>query len=75
MVVADPRLSADSAVQWYAVAGPGFDTVEVAFLDGVTEPRVEEKAGWTVDGTEFKVALDVAASPMEFRSFVRNAGA
>ena len=74
-VVSEARLSADSAAQWYAVAQTRFDTIEVAFLDGVQEPRVEEKAGWTVDGVEFKIALDVAASPMEFRSFVRNAGA
>lgn len=74
LVVADPRLSAASTQIWYAAADVNFDTVEVAFLDGIQEPRVEEKAGWTVDGAEFKVALDVAAAPMEFRSFVRNAG-
>ena len=73
-VIADPRLSADSATQWYATATQEFDTVEVAFLDGIQEPRVEEQTGWTVDGTEFKVGLDVAAAAMEFRSFVRNAG-
>ncbi len=74
-VVGDPRLSADSALIWYAVAGAMFDTVEVAFLDGIQEPRIEEKAGWTVDGAEFKVGLDVAAAAMEHRTFVRNAGA
>ncbi len=74
-VVGEARLSADSVTQWYAVAGAGFDTVEVAFLDGVQEPRIEEKAGWTVDGAEFKVAMEVAAAPMEHRTFVRNAGA
>ena len=74
-VVGEARLSADSAAQWYATAGAGFDTVEVAFLDGMQEPRIEEKAGWTVDGAEFKVAMEVAAAPMEHRTFVRNAGA
>lgn len=73
-VVSDPRLSADSATQWYGVAEQGNDTVEVAFLDGMQEPRIEEKEGWTVDGAEFKVALDVAAAAMEHRTFVRNAG-
>lgn len=73
-VVGEARLSADSVAQWYAVAGAGFDTVEVAFLDGMQEPRIEEKAGWTVDGAEFKVAMEVAAAPMEHRTFVRNAG-
>ncbi len=74
-VTGDPRLSADSALIWYAVAGAGNDTVEVAFLDGIQAPRIEEKAGWTVDGAEFKVGLDVAAAAMEHRTFVRNAGA
>ncbi len=74
-VVGDPRLSADSALIWYAVAEAGNDTVEVAFLDGNQAPRIEEKAGWTVDGAEFKVGLDVAAAAMEHRTFVRNAGA
>ncbi len=73
-VVGEARLSADDVAQWYAVAGAGFDTVEVAFLDGMQEPRIEEKAGWTVDGAEFKVAMEVAAAPMEHRTFVRNAG-
>ena len=73
-VVGEPRLSADNVTQWYATAGPSMDTVEVAFLDGIQEPRIEEKEGWTVDGAEFKVALDVAAAPMEHRTFVRNAG-
>ena len=73
-VVGEARLSADSVTQWYATAGAGFDTVEVAFLDGMQEPRIEEKAGWTVDGAEFKVAMEVAAAPMEHRTFVRNAG-
>ena len=74
-VIPDARLSADSAAQWYGCADPSVaDTVEVAFLDGVQAPRVEEKAGWTVDGVKVKVALEVAAAPMEHRTFVRNAG-
>lgn len=74
-VVGEARLSADSATQWYAVAETGNDTVEVAFLDGIMEPRIEEEVGFNVDGAKMKVALDVAAAPMEHRTFVRNAGA
>lgn len=74
-VVGEARLSADSVAQWYAVAATGFDTVEVAFLDGIQEPRIEEEMGFNVDGAKMKVALDVAAAPMEHRTFVRNAGA
>lgn len=74
-VIWDSRLDADSSKQWYGVADMQFDTVEVAFLDGVQDPTTEEKEGWTVDGAEFKVRLDCAAAAMEWRSFVRNAGA
>ena len=73
-VVADPRLSADDVAQWYAAATQDFDTVEVAFLDGNQEPRIEEQPGWTVDGVEYKVALDCAAAALDFRGLVRNAG-
>jgi len=73
-VAADPRLDADSVAQWYAAAGSAYDTVEVAFLDGNQDPRIEEQSGWTVDGVEYKVALDCAAAAMDHRTLVRNAG-
>lgn len=74
-VVSDARLDADSATQWYGIAGKQFDTVEVAFLDGNQTPYMEEKQGWTRDGVEFKVRHDVAAAAMDFRGMQRNAGA
>lgn len=75
-VVADPRLSADSATQWYAVAnGNVYDTVEVGFLDGNQEPQIEEKSGWTVAGIEMRVTLDCGAAALDHRTMVRNAGA
>lgn len=74
-VVADPRLDADSAVKWYGVAQKGFDTIEVAFLDGNENPTVEQRAGWEVDGSEFKVRLDIGAAFREWRTFYRNDGA
>jgi len=49
--------------------------VEVAFLDGVQAPSLEQQQGWTVDGTEFKVRIDVASAPMDFRTWQRNPGA
>lgn len=74
-VVSDPRLDADSATRYYLAAGQMFDTIEVAFLDGNQSPMLEQQAGWSIDGTEFKVRIDVAAAPMEFRTWQRDDGA
>ena len=73
-VVSDPRLDADSVTRWYLAASQQFDTIEVAFLDGVQAPTLEQQMGWTVDGTEFKVRIDVGVAPMEFRTWQRNDG-
>ncbi len=75
-VAADARLDAVSQVIWYSSTNPDtFDTIEVGFLQGQEQPYLETKDGWTRDGVELKVRLDAAASPMDFRTFVRNAGA
>lgn len=74
-VVTDVRLSADSTTRWYMASSAQFDTIEVAFLDGVQAPMLEQQNGWTVDGTEFKVRLDCGAAPMDFRTWQRNDGA
>lgn len=73
-VVSDPRLDADSATRYYLAAGQQFDTIEVAFLDGNQTPMLEQQMGWSIDGTEFKVRIDVAAAPMEFRTWQRDDG-
>jgi hypothetical protein len=73
-VVTDARLDIDSVTAYYLAAGQQFDTVEVAFLDGNQAPMLEQQAGWSIDGTEFKVRIDVAAAPMEFRTWQKNDG-
>jgi len=47
----------------------------VAFLDGQTEPVLETKDGWDVDGAEMKVRLDYAVGAVDWRGAVTNAGA
>jgi phage major head subunit gpT-like protein len=74
-VVADARLDADSATRYYLFTGQNGDTIEVAFLDGNQAPVLEQQQGWTIDGTEFKVRIDVAAAPMDFRGVQRDDGA
>ena len=73
-VVTDPRLDADSASRYYMAAGQAFDTIEVAFLDGNQSPVLEQQNGWSIDGTEFKVRIDVGVAPTEFRTWQRDDG-
>ncbi|MGE0329697.1 MAG: ClpP-like prohead protease/major capsid protein fusion protein [Ramlibacter sp.] len=72
-VIDTPRLSGTA---YYFLADPNeLPTVEVAFLDGNDVPYLESQAGWTVDGTEWKVRLDYGTAACDFRGAVRNAGA
>ncbi len=74
-VVADPRLDAASSQIWYGAADPNlYDTIEVAFLDGVQEPYLEAKDAWTIDGVEWKVRIDCVAIPLDWRTMQRNNG-
>ncbi len=74
--VSDARLDLVSETAWYASANPNsFDFVEAAFLDGNTTPYLETKDGWTIDGVELKVRIDVGAAPLDFRTSMYNPGA
>ena len=72
-IVVESRLDANSADNWYMVAGAG-DTVEVAFLNGVEAPFLEEQYGFETDGLAFKVRMDAGVAPMDYRGFVRGTG-
>jgi len=72
-VVSDARLDADSATRYYLAARG--DTLQVAFLDGNQAPMLEQQAGWAIDGTEYKVRIDVAAAAEDFRGLQRDDGA
>lgn len=75
-VVSDARLDAASSTAWYGAADPNAnDTIEVNYLDGNQAPYLEQKAGWNVDGTEFKVRIDAGVSPLDWRTLAKNPGA
>lgn len=75
-VIADARLDASSAAAWYGAADPNMhDTIEVSYLDGNQAPMLEQKNGWNVDGTEFKVRMDAAATPLDYKTMQKNPGA
>ena len=69
--VYEPRLDDSDANAWY-LAGPKGMTVNVFFLFGQQAPYLEQKAGWTVDGVEFKVRIDAAAKAVDWRGLVKN---
>lgn len=75
-LIVDGRLDAASATSWYLAADPNAsDTIEVAYLDGVQAPYVEQQQMWTADGVEMKVRIDAGVAPLEHRTLYKNAGA
>lgn len=73
--IAEARLDADDAAKWYMAASPSLvDTVGVGFLDGQQSPFLETQNGWSVDGVAFKVRIDAAAAPLDFRGLYHNDG-
>jgi hypothetical protein len=67
----EPRLDDSSAKYWYLAARKG-KTVTVFFLNGVQAPYMETKQGWTIDGVEYKVRIDVGAKAMDWRGLYLN---
>lgn len=60
---------------WYAFADADVAPVlEVAFLNGVTEPYLDMEDSWRTDGVEWKVRLDYGVAGIDHRGAVRNAG-
>lgn len=74
-VVADARLDVANAAGWYLAADPMLgDTVEVLFLDGASEPFLEELETNERDGRTWKVRIDCAAVPLDYRGLYYNDG-
>ncbi|PKF60709.1 peptidase S14 [Psychromonas sp. psych-6C06] len=72
--IGEPRLDDDSATQFYLAAGKGNDTIEVAYLDGVKVPYIEQQDGFTSDGVKTKVRIDAGVAATDYRGFVRSSG-
>ncbi len=60
---------------FFAADPAAADTIEVTYLDGNDQPFMDQQQGWNVDGTEFKVRIDVGVNPLDFRGLYKNAGA
>lgn len=76
-VIAEPRLDAASAIQWYLAASIAEfpDILELATLEGESGPRLEQEMGFEIEGVKFKVAYDIGAKVIDHRPLYRNNGA
>lgn len=73
--VYDSRLDDDSETAWY-LAGPKGKTVKVMFLNGQRGPILEMiQPGFSVEGFEYAVVIDVGAYAYDYRGLYRNEGA
>lgn len=71
--ISDGRLNGNS---WFLAADPSVtDTIEVDYLDGVEEPFMDQRQGWSVDGAEYKVRIDAGVKALHWRGLYRNNGA
>lgn len=73
-VITEARLDAGSLKDWYMLAGQGEDTIEVAYLDGLDTPYLDQQQGFTVDGVTFKVRIDAGVAPLDWRGMVKSKG-
>lgn len=71
-IVDTPRIA---STRRYLFADPAIaPVIEVAFLEGQTEPVLETRDGWDTDGAELKVRFDYAVGGVDWRGAVTNAG-
>lgn len=70
-VISEARLDDSSPTDFYLAAAQGRDTIEVAYLDGIDTPYLEQQQGFTVDGAAFKVRIDAGVAPVDYRGLVK----
>ena len=73
-VISEARLKANSDKAYYLAAGQGNDTIEVAYLDGIDTPYIEQQQGFTIDGVATKVRIDAGVAPLDHRGLVKSTG-
>lgn len=73
-VIAEPRLDAKDTSAWYLAAAKGTDTIEVAYLNGVDTPYIDQQEGFTTDGIATKVRIDAGVSPLDYRGLAKSTG-
>lgn len=73
-IITSPRLGTGKA--WYGFADPGIEPViEVAFLNGVQTPVLEQETNFRTDGLSWKVVHKYGVGAVGWRGAARNPGA
>lgn len=73
-VISEARLGMASKEEFYLAAGQGRDTIEVAYLDGIDTPYIEQQDGFNIDGVATKVRIDAGVAPLDHRGLVKATG-
>lgn len=72
--ITEGRLDGLATLPWF-LAAPRGQFINVAYLGGNRTPRVEQRQGWTIDGTEFKISIDAGVFIRDPRGGYENEGA
>ncbi|WP_080775946.1 ClpP-like prohead protease/major capsid protein fusion protein [Atlantibacter hermannii] len=73
-IISEPRLDDADPAAWYLAARKGSDTIEVAYLNGVDTPYIDQQEGFTTDGVATKVRIDAGVAPLDYRGLVKSSG-
>ena len=73
-IIAEPRLDDASEKDWYMVSRQGSDTIEVAYLNGIDLPYIDQLDGFTSDGVTTKVRIDAGVAPVDYRGLLKVTG-
>ena len=66
--VKSARLQAADEKSWYLI---NKEAIEVAYLDGIDTPYMEQQNGFTVDGVSTKVRIDAGVNVIDYRGIVK----
>lgn len=76
VLVADPRLDADSETAWYLAADPRqIETIVRAYLAGEPRPYLEENSEFVRDALSHKCRMDFGVGVIDYRGLYKNPGA
>lgn len=73
-VISEPRLDFADPAAWYLAAAQGTDTIEVAYLNGIDAPYIDQQDGFTTDGVATKVRIDAGVAPLDYRGLAKSSG-
>lgn len=73
-IITEPRLDGSSEKNWYMAAPQGGDTIEVAYLNGIDTPYIDQQEGFTSDGVTTKIRIDAGVAPLDHRGLIQVKG-